>query len=84
MWLVLKGLTARWLKLLRPRIRVDHLVKAILNFKKESKLPKAMVFDSELEEALGELKDDISYYRKELSRYYAIKAFEGDKKVLSI
>ena len=58
---------------------IDELIKKILELVKGGEKPNTMVFGPELEEALGEISEDLKpIVGEDFSRYYAIKAFEND------
>ena len=63
---------------------IDKLIEKILELVKGGKKPHAMVFDPELEKALGEISDDLRpMVGDDFARYYAIKAFENDDESLN-
>lgn len=58
---------------------IDELIKKVLELVKGGEKPNTMVFDDELEEALGAISEDLKpIVGQDFSRYYAIKAFEND------
>lgn len=58
---------------------IDELIEKILELVKGGQKPHTMVFDDELEEALGQISEDIRpIVGDDFARYYAIKAFEND------
>ena len=63
---------------------IDKLIEKILELVKGGEKPHAMVFDPELEKALGEISDDLRpMVGDDFARYYAIKAFENDDESLN-
>ena len=63
---------------------VDELIEKILELVKVGEKPNAMVFDPELEKALGEISEDLKpVVGEDFVRYYAIKAFENDDESLN-
>ena len=63
---------------------IDKLIEKILELVKGGKKPHAMVFDPELEKALGEISDNLRpMVGDDFARYYAIKAFENDDESLN-
>lgn len=63
---------------------IDELIKKILELVKGGEKPNAMVFDPELEKALGEISEDLKpVVGEDFARYYAIKAFENDDESLN-
>ena len=63
---------------------IDELIKKILELVKGGEKPNTMVFDSELEDALGEISEDLKpIVGEDFARYYAIKAFENDGESLN-
>lgn len=63
---------------------VDELIEKILELVKGGEKPHAMVFGPELEEALGEISEDLKpVVGEDFARYYAIKAFENDDESLN-
>ena len=63
---------------------VDELIEKILELVKGGEKPNAMVFDPELEKALGEISEDLKpVVGEDFARYYAIKAFENDDESLN-
>ena len=63
---------------------IDELIKKILELVKGGEKPNTMVFDPELEEALGEISKDLKpLVGEDFARYYAIKAFENDDESLN-
>lgn len=63
---------------------VDELIEKILELVKGGEKPNAMVFDPELEKALGEISEDLRpIVGEDFARYYAIKAFENDDESLN-
>ena len=63
---------------------VDKLIEKILELVKGGEKPHAMVFGPELEEALGEISEDLKpIVGDDFARYYAIKAFENDDESLN-
>lgn len=63
---------------------VDKLIDKILELVKGGEKPNAMVFDPELEKALGEISEDLRpIVGEDFARYYAIKAFENDDESLN-
>ena len=63
---------------------VDKLIEKILELVKGGEKPHAMVFDPELEKALGEISEDLKpVVGEDFARYYAIKAFENDDESLN-
>ena len=63
---------------------IDKLIEKILELVKGGEKPHAMVFDPELEKALGEILDDLRpMVGDDFARYYAIKAFENDDESLN-
>lgn len=58
---------------------IDELIAKVLELVKGGEKPKTMVFDAELEEALGAISEDLKpIVGEDFARYYAIKAFEND------
>lgn len=58
---------------------IDELIAKVLELAKGGEKPKTMVFDAELEEALGVISEDLKpIVGEDFARYYAIKAFEND------
>lgn len=58
---------------------IDELIKKVLELVKGGEKPNTMVFDAELEEALGVISEDLKpIVGEDFARYYAIKAFEND------
>lgn len=58
---------------------IDELIKKVLELVKGGEKPNTMVFDAELEEALGAISEDLKpIVGEDFARYYAIKAFESD------
>ena len=63
---------------------IDELIKKVLELVKGGEKPNAMVFDPELEKALGEISEDLKpIVGDDFARYYAIKAFESDDESLT-
>lgn len=58
---------------------IDELIAKVLELAKGGEKPNTMVFDAELEEALGVISEDLKpIVGEDFARYYAIKAFEND------
>lgn len=63
---------------------VDKLIEKILELVNGGEKPHAMVFNPELEEALGVISEDLKpIVGEDFARYYAIKAFENDDESLN-
>lgn len=63
---------------------IDELIKKVIKLVKGGQKPHTMVFDDDLEKALGEISEDLRpTVGEDFARYYAIKAFENDDESLN-
>lgn len=63
---------------------IDELIKKVIELVKGGQKPHTMVFDDDLEKALGEISEDLRpTVGEDFARYYAIKAFENDDESLN-
>lgn len=63
---------------------IDELIKKVIKLVKGGQKPHTMVFDDDLEKALGEISEDLrATVGEDFARYYAIKAFENDDESLN-